>query len=77
MWSKIFSPAVCRRELSIWAVCLLLSLAVSIFTIIKYTAPWQEIFTSLGSVIIESLLMYGLILLLRIAWRIIGYLKQK
>lgn len=77
MWSKIFSPALCRRELSIWVVCLLLSFVVNLAIIAKYAAPWQEIFTSLGRVVVESLLIYGLVLLLRIAWRIIGYLKQK
>lgn len=77
MWSKIFPPAVCRRELSIWAVCLLLSFVINLAMIAKYAAPWQEIFTSLGGVVVESLLIYGLIFLLRIAWRIICYLKQK
>lgn len=77
MLDKIFTPAVCRRELSIFGVCLLLSFIINVVIVVKYAAPWQEIFTSLGGVIIESGLIYGLILLLRIAWCIIGYLKQK
>lgn len=77
MWGKIFTPAVCRRELSILGACFLLQFAINIVLIVIYSAPWQEIFTSLGGVVIESVLIYGLIFLLRIAWHIIGYLKQK
>ena len=77
MWSNIFSRAVYLRELSIWLACFMLSFAVSLFIIIKYAAPWQEIFSSLGSVVVESLLMYGLVLILRVAWRLLSYLWRK
>lgn len=77
MWSKILYPLKLRVEITIWLICFVVSLIYCLSIIIKYAAPWQEVFTSLGSVVVESLLIYGLVLLLRIAWRIIGYLKQK
>ncbi len=77
MWSKILSPLKIRVEIIIWLICFAVSFIYSLSFIAKYAAPWQEIFTSLGSVVVESLLIYGLVLLLRIAWCIVGYLKQK
>lgn len=77
MWSKILSPLKIRVEITILLVCFVVSFIYSLSFIVKYAAPWQEIFTSLGSVVVESLLTYGLILMLRIAWRIVGCLKQK
>ncbi|MBR6759762.1 MAG: hypothetical protein IKM03_05210 [Alistipes sp.] len=77
MWSKILSPLKIRVEITILLICFAVSFIYSLSFIAKYAAPWQEIFTSLGSVVVESLLIYGLILLLRIAWRIMSHLRHK
>ena len=77
MWSKILSPLKIRVEITIWLICFAVSFVYSLSIIAKYAAPWQEIFTSLGSVVVESLLIYGLVLLLRIAWRIMNFLWRK
>lgn len=77
MLEKIYSAAHLRRELIVWGVCFVVSFIYNLAIIAKYAAPWHEIFTSLGNVLVKSLLIYGLILLLRIAWYILGYLKHK
>lgn len=73
MWGKIFSPVVCRREFVIWLLCLVVASVVGIVFAIKYATPWQELLASVGSVIVESLLIYGLVLLFRVVWRLLGF----
>ena len=77
MKDTVISAAVKRRELKIWLVCFIVANIVNWAAIIKYQTPWYEIFTQIGYVIVSSLLLYGLLLLVRIAYKILRRLSDK
>ena len=77
MKDTIISAAVKRRELYIWLACFVVANIVNWVAIIKFHSPWYEIFTQIGYVVVTSLLIYGLLLMARIAWWIIRILLHK
>lgn len=77
MKDTVISAAVKRRELKIWLVCFIVANIVNWVAIIKYQTPWYEIFTQIGYVVVSSLLIYGLLLLVRIAYKILRRLSAK
>ena len=77
MKDTVISVAVKRRELKIWLVCFIVANIVNWAAIIKYQTPWYEIFTQIGYVVVSSLLLYGLLLLVRIAYKILRRLSAK
>lgn len=77
MKDTIISADVKRRELKIWLACFVVANIINWAAIIKFQTPWYEIFTQMGYVVVSSLLLYGLLLLVRIAWRIIWALLGK
>lgn len=77
MKDTVITAAVKRRELKIWLVCFVVANIINWAAIIKFQAPWYEIFTQIGYVVVTSLLLYGLLLLVRIAWRIVRHLMGK
>ena len=77
MKDTVISAAVKRRELKIWLVCFIVANVVNWAAIIKYQTPWYEIFTQIGYVVVSSLLLYGLLLLVRIAYKILRRLSAK
>ena len=77
MKDTIISAAVKRRELKILLVCFILANVVNWVAIIKFGTPWYEIFTQIGYVVVSSLLIYGLLLLVRIAYKILRRLSAK
>lgn len=77
MKDTVISAAVKRRELKIWLVCFIVANIVNWAAIIKYQTPWYEIFTQIGYVVVSSLLFYGLLLLVRIAYKILRHLSAK
>lgn len=59
------------REHLILLGCFLVALGVNIFSIIKYSTPWTEIFTQIGYVLIVTAFFYGLSIIVRlIVWGI-------
>lgn len=77
MKDTVITAAVKRRELKIWLACFVVANIINWAAIIKFQAPWYEIFTQIGYVVVTSLLLYGLLLLVRIAWRIVRHLTGK
>ena len=77
MKDTVISAAVKRRELKIWLACFVLANVVKWAAIIKFQTPWYEIFTQIGYVVVSSLLLYGLLLLVRIAYKILRRLSAK
>ncbi|TLX74927.1 hypothetical protein E9993_11050 [Labilibacter sediminis] len=57
------------RELKIWLLALLVAEGVNIYAIIKYKTPWVELFTSIGFVMIFSLIFYLLALIFRLLYK--------
>lgn len=77
MKDTVISAAVKRREFKIWLACFVVANIVNWAAIIKYQTPWYEIFTQIGYVVVSSLLFYGLLLLVRIAYKILRHLSAK
>lgn len=77
MKDTIITASMKRRELRIWLACFVVANIVNVATIIKYQTPWHEIFTQLGYVVVLSLMLYGLVLVVRIAWHLFGHLLGK
>ena len=77
MKDTIISADVKRRELKIWLACFIIANITNWAAIIKFQTPWYEVFTQIGYVIVTSLLIYGLVLLARIAWYVVRRLLKK
>ena len=77
MKDTVISAAVKRRELKIWLVCFVVANIVNGVAIIKFDTPWYEVFTQIGYVVVSSLVLYVLLLLVRIAYRILRRLAAK
>ena len=77
MKDTVISAATKRRELIIWLVCFVVANIINWAAIIKFQSPWYEVFTQIGYVVVTSLLIYGLLLLVRIAWRSVQRLLDK
>ena len=77
MKDTVISAAVKRRELKIWLVCFVVANIVNWAAIIKFDTPWYEVFTQIGYVVVSSLVLYVLLLLVRIAYRILRRLAAK
>ena len=77
MKDTVISAATKRRELYIWLACFVVANIVNVVTIIKFQTSWLEIFTQIGYVVITSLVLYVLVLVVRLAWRIFSHLLGK
>ena len=66
-----------RRELWILLGCFVVANVINWVAIIKFAAPWYEVFTQIGYVTVTTIILYLLLALLRIAWRLMTYLKHK
>ncbi len=77
MKDTVISADVKRRELKILLACFLVANIANWVAIIKFHTPWYEIFTQVGYMVVSSLLIYGLVLLVRIAWYIVRRLLKK
>ena len=70
----VFTKAAQKREFFIWLACFVVANIVNVVSIIKFQTPWYEIFTQVGYIVVTSLLIYGLVLVVRIAWHILSRL---
>lgn len=70
MKDTIITAAMKRRELWILLGCFVVANIVNWCAIIKFERPWWEIFTQVGYVVSTTLVLYGLMLILRIAWHL-------
>ena len=77
MKDTVISAVVKRRELKIWLVCFVVANIVNWAAIIKFDTPWYEVFTQIGYVVVSSLVLYVLLLLVRIAYRVLRRLAAK
>lgn len=76
MKDTVISARVKRREIMIWLVCFAVANIVNWAAIIRFSTPWYEIFTQLGYVTVTSLLLYGLVMLLRMAWYVLRRISK-
>lgn len=67
MKDSIITAATKRREMLILLVCFVVANVVNWCAIVKFERPWWEIFSQIGYVVVTTLILYGLMLILRIA----------
>ena len=66
-----------RCELWILLACFAVANVINWCAIIKFERPWWEMFTQVGYMVVTTLILYALILVLRVAWRLMRYLAGK
>ena len=77
MKDTIISAKTKRRELIILLVCFAVANIVNWCAIIKFAAPWYEIFTQIGYVVVTTLVLYALLAMARVAWWVLRSLMKK
>ena len=65
-----------RRELLIFLVCFVVANITNWVAIIRFSAPWYEVFTQIGYVLVTTVVIYALVALVRVAWRILKHLSK-
>ncbi len=77
MKDTVITAATKRRELYVWLACLVVANIINVVAIIKFQSPWYELFTQVGYMLVTSFVLYALVLVVRLAWRIFRYLLGK
>lgn len=77
MKDTIITAQTKRRELWIALVCFVVANVVNWCAIIKFERPWYEVFSQIGYVVVTTAVIYGLVLVLRVAWCLFRRLAGK
>ena len=64
------------RELWILLACFVVANIANWVAIIRFSAPWYEVFTQIGYVLFTTVVIYALVALVRVAWRILKHLSK-
>lgn len=65
------------REIIIFLVCFAAAFIVNIYSIIRFSTPWTEIFTQIGFVCIITGILYVLVWIIRIIALLVSKLVRK
>ena len=76
MKDTIITAQFKRRELCILLACFVVANIANWVAIIRFSAPWYEVFTQIGYVLFTTVVIYALIALVRVAWRILKHLSK-
>ena len=76
MKDTIITAAVKRRELWILLICFVVANIANWGAIIKFSAPWYEVFTQIGYVVVTTLVIYALVTMVRLAFWLIKYISR-
>ncbi|MBE6199876.1 MAG: hypothetical protein E7138_06225 [Rikenellaceae bacterium] len=76
MKDTIITAAVKRRELWILLICFVVANIANWVAIIKFSAPWYEVFTQIGYVVVTTLVIYALVTMVRLAFWLIKYISR-
>lgn len=77
MKDTIITAAVKRRELWILLICFVVANITNWVAIIRFAAPWYEVFTQIGYVIFTTVVIYALVAMVRLAFWLIKYISRK
>lgn len=77
MKDTIITAQCKRRELLIFLCCFVVANITNWVAIIRFSAPWYEVFTQVGYVLITSVVIYALVALVRVAWMVLKHLFSK
>lgn len=76
MKDTIITAQFKRRELWILLACFVVANIANWVAIIRFSAPWYEVFTQIGYVLFTTVVIYALTALVRVAWRILKHLSK-
>jgi hypothetical protein len=77
MKDTIITARAKKRELWILLACIVVANITNWVAIIRFSAPWYEVFTQIGYVVVTSLVIYALIAVLRIAFKVYKLITRK
>lgn len=77
MKDTIITARAKKRELWILLACFVVANITNWVAIIRFSAPWYEVFTQIGYVVVTTLVIYALIAILRIAFKVYKLITRK
>lgn len=77
MKDTIITARAKKRELWILLACFVVANITNWVAIIRFSAPWYEVFTQIGYVVVTTLVIYALIAVLRIAFKVYKLITRK
>ena len=77
MKDTVITAQAKKRELWILLACFVVANITNWAAIIRFSAPWYEVFTQIGYVVVTSLVIYALIAVLRIAFKVYKLITRK
>ena len=77
MKDSIITARAKKRELWILLACFVVANITNWVAIIRFSAPWYEVFTQIGYVVVTTLVIYALIAVLRIAFKVYKLITRK
>lgn len=77
MKDTVITARVKKRELWILLACFVVANITNWVAIIRFSAPWYEVFTQIGYVVVTTLVIYALIAVLRIAFKVYKLITRK
>ena len=77
MKDTVITARAKKRELWILLACFVVANITNWVAIIRFSAPWYEVFTQIGYVVVTSLAIYALIAVLRIAFKVYKLITRK
>ena len=77
MKDTIITAQAKKRELWILLACFVVANVTNWVALIRFSAPWYEVFTQIGYVVVTSLVIYALIAVLRIAFKVYKLITRK
>lgn len=77
MKDTVITARAKKRELWILLACFVVANITNWVAIVRFSAPWYEVFTQIGYVVVTSLVIYALIAVLRIAFKVYKLITRK
>lgn len=77
MKDTVITAQTKKRELWILLACFVVANITNWVAIIRFSAPWYEVFTQIGYVVVTTLVIYALIAVLRIAFKVYKLITRK
>ena len=77
MKDTVITARAKKRELWILLACFVVANITNWVAIVRFSAPWYEVFTQIGYVVVTSLVIYALIAFLRITFKVYKLITRK
>ncbi len=77
MKDTIITAQAKKRELWILLACFVVANVTNWVAIIRFSAPWYEVFTQIGYIVVTTLVIYAPIAILRIAFKVYKLITRK